>query len=103
MLPTVSVGLWPLHYLHEIAFFDLVAQIVASFDLFQFASRSRCWYESDARYGLGLCKNNDLIIVSKNADMHDLSLVFGNPPKVIYGWQLLDIQIEKRCVGILTR
>jgi predicted nuclease of predicted toxin-antitoxin system len=28
-------------------------------------------------------KDNDLIIVSKDADMHDLSLVLGNPPKVI--------------------
>ncbi|MEB3340440.1 DUF5615 family PIN-like protein [Okeania sp.] len=27
---------------------------------------------------------NDLIIVSKDADMQDLSLVFGNPPKVIW-------------------
>ncbi len=29
-------------------------------------------------------KDNDLMIVSKEADMHDLSLVFGNPPKVIW-------------------
>ena len=29
-------------------------------------------------------KDSDLIIVSKDADMHDLSLVFGNPPKVIW-------------------
>ncbi len=29
-------------------------------------------------------KDNDFMIVSKNADMHDLSLVFGNPPKVIW-------------------
>ena len=29
-------------------------------------------------------KNNDFMIVSKDADMHDLSLVFGNPPKVIW-------------------
>jgi predicted nuclease of predicted toxin-antitoxin system len=29
-------------------------------------------------------KSNDLIIVSKDSDMHDLSLVFGNPPKVIW-------------------
>ena len=28
-------------------------------------------------------KDNDFMIVSKDADMHDLSLVFGNPPKVI--------------------
>ena len=27
---------------------------------------------------------NDFIIVSKDADMHDLSLVLGNPPKVIW-------------------
>lgn len=29
-------------------------------------------------------KDNDFMIVSKNADMHDLSLVFGNPPKVVW-------------------
>ena len=29
-------------------------------------------------------KDNNLMIVSKDADMHDLSLVFGNPPKVIW-------------------
>ena len=29
-------------------------------------------------------KDNDFIIVSKDADMHDLSLVFGIPPKVIW-------------------
>jgi predicted nuclease of predicted toxin-antitoxin system len=29
-------------------------------------------------------KDNDLMIVSKDTDMHDLSLVFGNPPKVIW-------------------
>ena len=29
-------------------------------------------------------KNNNLIIVSKDADMHDLSLVYGNPPKVVW-------------------
>lgn len=42
-------------------------------------------------------KDNDLIIVSKDTDMHDLSLVFGNPPKVI--WLRLGncstLQIEK--------
>jgi predicted nuclease of predicted toxin-antitoxin system len=27
---------------------------------------------------------NDFMIVSKDADMHDLSLLFGNPPKVIW-------------------
>jgi predicted nuclease of predicted toxin-antitoxin system len=29
-------------------------------------------------------KDNNLIIVSKDSDMHDLSLVCGNPPKVIW-------------------
>jgi len=29
-------------------------------------------------------KSNDFMIVSKDADMHDLSLVFGNPPKVVW-------------------
>lgn len=29
-------------------------------------------------------KANNLIVVSKDADMHDLSLVFGSPPKVIW-------------------
>jgi predicted nuclease of predicted toxin-antitoxin system len=29
-------------------------------------------------------KNNGFMIVSKDADMHDLSLVFGNPPKVVW-------------------
>lgn len=29
-------------------------------------------------------RDNDFMIVSKDADMHDLSLVFGNPPKVIW-------------------
>ncbi len=29
-------------------------------------------------------KDNDLTIVSKDADMHDLSLVLGNPPQVIW-------------------
>ena len=29
-------------------------------------------------------KDNNLMIVSKDADMHDLSLVFGDPPKVIW-------------------
>ncbi len=29
-------------------------------------------------------KDNHFMIVSKDADMHDLSLVFGNPPKVIW-------------------
>jgi len=29
-------------------------------------------------------KDNNLMIVSKDADMHDLSLVFGNPLKVIW-------------------
>jgi len=29
-------------------------------------------------------KDNNFIVVSKDADMHDLSLVFGNPPKVVW-------------------
>ncbi len=29
-------------------------------------------------------KDHDLVIVSKDADMHDLSLALGNPPKVIW-------------------
>ncbi|RZM77135.1 DUF5615 family PIN-like protein [Leptolyngbya iicbica] len=29
-------------------------------------------------------KAHDLMIVSKDADMHDLSLALGNPPKVIW-------------------
>ena len=29
-------------------------------------------------------KDNDFMIVSKDADMHDLSLVLGNPPKVVW-------------------
>jgi len=29
-------------------------------------------------------KNNEFMIVSKDADMHDLSLVFGDPPKVVW-------------------
>jgi predicted nuclease of predicted toxin-antitoxin system len=29
-------------------------------------------------------KENDFMIVAKDADMHDLSLIFGNPPKVIW-------------------
>ena len=29
-------------------------------------------------------KDNDLTVVSKDVDMHDLSLIFGNPPKVIW-------------------
>jgi predicted nuclease of predicted toxin-antitoxin system len=29
-------------------------------------------------------KENDFMIVSKDTDMHDLSLVFGNPPKVVW-------------------
>lgn len=29
-------------------------------------------------------KENDFMIVSKDVDMHDLSLVFGNPPKVVW-------------------
>ena len=29
-------------------------------------------------------RDNDFMIVSKDADMHDFSLVFGNPPKVVW-------------------
>ena len=29
-------------------------------------------------------RDKDFMIVSKDADMHDLSLVFGNPPKVVW-------------------
>lgn len=29
-------------------------------------------------------KDNDFVIVSKDADMHDLSLVSGTPPKVVW-------------------
>ena len=29
-------------------------------------------------------RDNDFMIVSKDADMHDLSLIFGNPPKVVW-------------------
>lgn len=29
-------------------------------------------------------KDNDFMVVSKDADMHDLSLALGNPPKVIW-------------------
>lgn len=43
-------------------------------------------------------KDNDLTIVSKDADMHDLSLVFGNPPNwkstesdLASPWELFDI------------
>lgn len=29
-------------------------------------------------------KDSNLIIVSKDADMHDLSMIYGSPPKVIW-------------------
>ena len=29
-------------------------------------------------------KDNDFMIVSKDVDMHDLSLLYGNPPKVVW-------------------
>jgi len=29
-------------------------------------------------------KDNDFVIVSKDADMHDMSLVLGSPPKVVW-------------------
>ncbi|MFZ9738945.1 MAG: DUF5615 family PIN-like protein [Prochlorotrichaceae cyanobacterium] len=32
----------------------------------------------------GYAKDNNLMIVSKDSDMHDLSLLFGSPPKVIW-------------------
>lgn len=50
-------------------------------------------------------KDNDLMIVSKDADMHDLSLVFGNLPKVIWlHWETVQHCKLKMCCGeILTR
>jgi len=33
---------------------------------------------------LGYAKDKDFMVVSKDADMHDISLVSGNPPKVIW-------------------
>lgn len=50
-------------------------------------------------------KNNDLMIVSKDADMHDLSLIFGNPPKVIW-LRLGTVRHHKSkicCVEVLLR
>ena len=46
-------------------------------------------------------KDNDLMIVSKDADMHDLSLVFGNPPKVI--WLRLGNCSTKQVEDLLRR
>jgi predicted nuclease of predicted toxin-antitoxin system len=34
-------------------------------------------------------KNNDLMIVSKDSDMHQRSFVFGHPPKVVWVRRLL--------------
>lgn len=45
-------------------------------------------------------RDNNLIIVSKDADMHDLSLILGNPPKVI--WLRLG-NCSTRQVAILLR
>jgi predicted nuclease of predicted toxin-antitoxin system len=46
-------------------------------------------------------KENDFMIVSKDADMHDLSLVFGNPPKVI--WLRLGNCSTSDVAGLLRR
>ena len=40
--------------------------------------------ESDDPPVWDYARNNDLVIVSKDADMHDRSLLFGYPPKVIW-------------------
>jgi predicted nuclease of predicted toxin-antitoxin system len=46
-------------------------------------------------------KENDLMIVSKDSDMHDLSLVLGNPPKVI--WLRLGNCSTSQVEGLLRR
>jgi predicted nuclease of predicted toxin-antitoxin system len=46
-------------------------------------------------------KDNDLMIVSKDSDMHDLSLVFGNPPKVI--WLRLVNCLTSQVANLLRR
>jgi predicted nuclease of predicted toxin-antitoxin system len=46
-------------------------------------------------------KEHDLMIVSKDADMHDLSLVRGNPPKVI--WLRLGNCSTSQVEGLLRR
>lgn len=44
---------------------------------------------------------NGFLIVSKDADMHDLSLLFGNPPKVI--WLRLGNCSTTQAVSLLRR
>jgi predicted nuclease of predicted toxin-antitoxin system len=46
-------------------------------------------------------KNNDLILVSKDADMHQRSFMFGPPPKVVWArlvtvqpWMLKDYSVS---------
>ncbi|MEP7211801.1 MAG: DUF5615 family PIN-like protein [Acidobacteriota bacterium] len=46
-------------------------------------------------------KANNFLIVSKDADMHDLSLVFGNPPKVI--WRRLGNCSTRQVEEVLRR
>ncbi len=46
-------------------------------------------------------KEHDLMIVSKDSDMHDLSLVRGNPPKVI--WLRLGNCSTTQVEGLLRR
>jgi len=46
-------------------------------------------------------KENDFMIVSKDADMHDLSLVLGNPPKVV--WLQLGNCSTKQVENLLRR
>ena len=83
-----SVGLWQCQYLHEITFWwKSISKVTDSFEwhFSKFATCSRCWHEINYRSIVwDYAKSNDLIIVSKDSDMHDLSLVFGNPPKVIW-------------------
>jgi predicted nuclease of predicted toxin-antitoxin system len=46
-------------------------------------------------------KEQNLMIVSKDSDMHDLSLVLGNPPKVI--WLRLGNCSTSQVEGLLRR
>jgi predicted nuclease of predicted toxin-antitoxin system len=46
-------------------------------------------------------KEHDFMIVSKDSDMHDLSLVLGNPPKVI--WLRLGNCSTSQVEGLLRR
>ncbi len=46
-------------------------------------------------------KDNDFITVSKDADLHDPSLVFGNPPKVV--WLRLDNCSTRQVKELLRR